>query len=151
MIRDQRITISLRFLGMEVAVLDVTPQSITAIDRYHKIWMTHPIEAFMHEHDFTLSDLQDALLGTASESTLQKLDSTPVSVMYGPMVATAEGILTRYVIVTASIPSLPLEFELSYKPEKAEWNTGRTPNINIPSSYKQINPASLIENLPAGL
>lgn len=148
MIRNERITISLRFLGMEVAVLDVTPREVTAIDRYHKMWMSENIETFLHDHDITLTDLQDLLIGRASDRVLKKLDSTPINLMYGPMVATPEGSLTRYVIVTAGIASLPIEFELAYKPDKAEWNTGRTPNISIPSSYRQINPRSLLENLP---
>lgn len=151
MIRDKEITISLRFLGMEVAVLDITPTAITAIDKYHRMALTEHIEHILQDHNLTIADLQDALLGKASEKIMKKLDSTPVNVTYGPMVSTPEGDMTRYVTVSARIAGMPVEFELSYKPDKAEWNSGRTVNVTIPSNYKIIDARSLIENLGINL
>ncbi len=147
MIRGRQIHISLRFLGMEVALIDITPEAITAIDKYHRLIVTEPIAELLARHDLSVSDLQDALTGNPSEDVLKKLDSTPVSVAFGPIVNTPDGSLTSYVNVAATLSGKPLGLSLRYKPEQAKWNTGRRVSYSIPSGYRRINARSLIENL----
>ncbi len=64
MIRGQEIYMSLRFLGMmEVAVLYVKGDSVTAIDKYHKIYISERISDFMRGIPFNIEDLQNLLTG----------------------------------------------------------------------------------------
>jgi len=147
MIRDRQIHISLRFLGMEVAIIDITPEAITAIDKYHRLIVTEPIAKILADHDISISDLQDALIGNPSEDVMHKIDSTPVSVAFGPIVNTPDGSLTSYVNIAATPSGKPLRLNLRYKPEQAKWNTGRTADYRIPSDYRRIDARSLIENL----
>lgn len=146
-VRDKHIQLSLRFLGMEVAVIDITPEQIIAVDKYHKMALSEPITPLLNSAGITFSDLQDAFLGSASDAVLSKLDSTPVSLTYGPMVTSPEGSIPRFIAISASVGGTPLEFELYYKPEKADWNSGRTAGVNIPSNYKIIDARSLLENI----
>lgn len=85
--RDRGISMSLRFMGlMEVGTLTVTDDSITVIDKYHKLYLTESVSGLLAGVDFTVNNLQDILLGRpfvagdrifkpASDLTLAKADS----------------------------------------------------------------------------
>lgn len=65
MVRDSLIHISLRMLGIEVAVAHVTPDSVWLVDKYHKYLCSAPTSAITGANNLSLGDLQDMLLGRA--------------------------------------------------------------------------------------
>lgn len=84
--RDRGISMSLRFMGLvEVGTLTVTDDSITVIDKYHKLYLTESVAGLLDGVDFTVNNLQDILLGRifvagrdgftpSSDLSLRKLD-----------------------------------------------------------------------------
>lgn len=63
--RGQWISISLRMLGFEVASLWIDSDSIHAVDRYHKIYLSESITSIMGSRAVTVADIQDLLMGRA--------------------------------------------------------------------------------------
>lgn len=63
MVRGKAVHISLRFLGMEVASLMVTPDSVMATYRMDKIYLQEPLHQLLGRFPATISDLQDLLSG----------------------------------------------------------------------------------------
>lgn len=62
--RGRGISMSLRFMGLvEVGTLTVTDDSITVIDKYHKLYLTESVSGLLDGVDFTVNNLQDILLG----------------------------------------------------------------------------------------
>lgn len=65
MVRDENIHFSMRFIGLEVAVVDITRDSVFVIDKYHKKYLAEPIAALLAGAEVSISDIQDILLGRA--------------------------------------------------------------------------------------
>ena len=64
--RGRGISMSLRFMGLvEVGALTVTDDSITVIDKYHKLYLAEPVSGLLGGVGFTVNNLQDILLGRA--------------------------------------------------------------------------------------
>lgn len=63
--RGQWISISLRMLGFEVASLWIDTDSVHAVDRYHKMYISESIASLMGNTAVTVSDIQDLLMGRA--------------------------------------------------------------------------------------
>ncbi|MCM1029197.1 MAG: DUF4292 domain-containing protein [Alloprevotella sp.] len=63
MVRDSSINISLRMLGLEVAVMDITPDSITLAEKMNKQYLSIPIADAIGRYGFTPANLQDLLTG----------------------------------------------------------------------------------------
>ncbi len=64
--RGRGISMSLRFMGLvEVGTLTVTDDSITVIDKYHKLYLAEPVSGLLGGVGFTVNNLQDILLGRA--------------------------------------------------------------------------------------
>lgn len=63
--RGKSILMSLRFLGMEIAVVYITPDSILAMDKYNKRYVREALAQFLGGVPVTLSNVQDLLMGRA--------------------------------------------------------------------------------------
>lgn len=63
--RGTDIFISMRFLGMEVATLYVSKDSLFATEKLHKYYVAESISGLMAAHGITVSDIQDAMMGRA--------------------------------------------------------------------------------------
>lgn len=61
--RGKSITLSFRFLGMEMAVMHITSDSIIALDKYHNRYVAESLRQFLGGVPVDISDLQDLLLG----------------------------------------------------------------------------------------
>lgn len=66
LVNGKEINISLRMLGMEVAVLYADEQKVYLVDKFHKCYLEEDISSVLSGYDVTLSDLQNILLGRAS-------------------------------------------------------------------------------------
>lgn len=65
MVRDQLIHMSLRMLGMEVAVLHIEGDSVHIIDKYHRKYVTGSLSRLLGNYPLNIADMQDLLLGQA--------------------------------------------------------------------------------------
>jgi len=63
--RGDFISMSVRMLGFEVASLWLDNDSIHAVDKYHKRYLSEGLRRFLGGADVTIADLQDLLLGRA--------------------------------------------------------------------------------------
>ena len=63
--RDRSVHISLKILGFEVAVLYITPDTVYALDKYHKYMLKQPIAALTKMYGVSLGNIQSLLLGKA--------------------------------------------------------------------------------------
>ncbi len=63
--RGEWISISIRMLGFEVASLWVDKDSIVAIDKYHKKYISEPTSSLLGGNNVTITDIQDLLTGRA--------------------------------------------------------------------------------------
>lgn len=63
--RGEWIAISVRMLGLEVATLWVDSDSVVAVDKFHKKYLSEPTAKLMGSAGVTVSDIQDLLLGRA--------------------------------------------------------------------------------------
>lgn len=61
--RGKSIMISLRFIGMEVGVLYLTSDSILAIDKFNKVYVSEPLEPLLGGFPANISNVQDLLTG----------------------------------------------------------------------------------------
>lgn len=65
MVRDQAIQLSMRMLGMEVAVAYINADSATIVDKFHKYIVSVPFPSIAGRTNLTVADLQNLLLGQA--------------------------------------------------------------------------------------
>lgn len=63
--RGEWISISIRMLGFEVATLWVDRDSVVAVDKFHKKYVSEPTSRLLGDADVTLEDMQDLLTGRA--------------------------------------------------------------------------------------
>lgn len=65
MVRDSLVHMSLRVLGMEVAVVRATRDSVMVVDKFHRYVLSVGMDALTARTGMTLLDVQCALLGRA--------------------------------------------------------------------------------------
>ena len=65
MTRNKSLSLSLRFLGMEVVAVYITNDSVFAIDRMNKRYIAESIEQLAEICPVTVNDIQDLLIGQA--------------------------------------------------------------------------------------
>lgn len=65
MVRDSLVHISMRVLGIEVAVLRVGRDSVHVFDKFHRYYAAESMAALSRRTGLTLADVQCALLGRA--------------------------------------------------------------------------------------
>ena len=129
--RNRGITMSLRFMGLvEVGTLTVTDDSITVIDKYHKMYLTESVSGLLDGFDFTVNNLQDILLGrpfvagrdgftASSDLTLGKLTADTWSVTPPPFdscwdysfVFDTFNLLKELVVSTSGRPKAAISYE----------------------------------------
>ncbi len=63
--RGEWISISVRMLGFEVATLWLDNDSVVAVDKFHKKYVSEPTSRLLGEANVTIEDIQDILTGRA--------------------------------------------------------------------------------------
>ncbi len=66
MVYGKEINISLRMLGMEVAVIYVNDSSLYVVDKYNKRYLCEDISNLLSGYNLTITDIQNILLGRVS-------------------------------------------------------------------------------------
>lgn len=63
--RGEWISISVRMLGFEVATFWVDRDSVVAVDKFHKKYVSQPTKKLLGDANVTIEDIQDMLMGRA--------------------------------------------------------------------------------------
>lgn len=63
--RGEWISVSIRMIGFEVATLWLDKDSVVAVDKYHKKYVSEPTSRLLGSAGVTISDIQDLLTGRA--------------------------------------------------------------------------------------
>ncbi|MDE6497620.1 MAG: DUF4292 domain-containing protein [Muribaculaceae bacterium] len=65
MVRDSLVHLSLRMLGIELAVVSIDKDSVRVFDKFHRYYMAESTAALSGRTGITLADIQSLLLGRA--------------------------------------------------------------------------------------
>jgi hypothetical protein len=145
-VRDSLVNLSMRVLGMEVAVVNMTNDSIVLVDKYHKYLFSESMANLMGSHKLTLGDIQDIMLGLNSNAPLNQLSfnnpgsEKPVVATFSDFEDTPAGKMAQTVTVEAPLKKNDVEAQLIWSAASATWNTGRSVDFTTPvKGYKQIS------------
>lgn len=145
-VRDSLVNISMRVLGMEVAVVNMTSDSLIMVDKYHKYLFAESLGKIMGSHKLSLGDIQDIMLGLNSNSPLNQLSfnnpgsEKPVVATFSDFLSTPAGNLAQTVTVDAPLNKTDVQAQLIWSAESAKWNVYPETNFVTPSKgYKTVS------------
>lgn len=157
MVNDSLINISMRVLGMEIAVVNITSDSIFVIDKYHKLYFSEATSTALGGRDITVSDMQNMLMGIDPENPFAPSiyeegvtfgsGSKAVTIKYADFVRTPAGQAASQIVVDAVAGGRNVKATLQWQFDKAEWNTGRNARVSMPRGYKRVTPADVVSTL----
>lgn len=86
---NEWVLFSVRMLGFEVARVWLDNDSVHAVDKYHKRYLSESLRRFLGSNDVTIGNLQDMLLGRAfltgaSGGTLTRASSASIRMIPSP-------------------------------------------------------------------
>ncbi len=146
MVRDSLVHISIRFIGMEVAVVRATADSVFLVDKYHKMYFAEPLAALLGESGkgLTLGDIQDMMLGMRDVPA-----GAPATVTVGEVTETPVGPVAGLVGVSASTGKGDVEASLEWNLRGAKWNVVPldVPSFSIPRGAKRLTMETLQNKL----
>ena len=156
--RNRSIHMSFRFLGMEVASLMVTEDSIYAAYKLERIYFAESIRDLMGGFPATVGNVQDMILGrpfvlgennvALSQCTLAgngatwtiTPDRSPMS-MKGPMAGNTS--------ISAKTSKTTFTGEITLNPRKADWGKGYGKSWTVPKGYARVHAEDIIKKLNA--
>jgi hypothetical protein len=144
-VRDSLVNLSMRVLGMEVAVVNITPDSLVLVDKYHKYVFSESLQKIMGSHKITLGDMQDIMLGLNNNAPLNKLtfnnpnSDKPVTVTFSDFADTPAGKIAETVTLSAPLKKSDVQAQLLWTTSSATWNSGRSVDFTTPvKGYKKV-------------
>ena len=143
MVRDSLVHISMRFFGMEVAVLRATADSAWVVDKFHKIYSAMPLADLGARWGLTLGDVQDFLLGRADPALRLPTLSERLRFAGSDYTATPGGAVASEINFSAKAGRRDIAGTLTWDLGKARWNTpvsAATPDL---AGYRFIEPGQL--------
>lgn len=168
--RGEWIHMSLRVLGMEVASLLVDNEQVWIVDKMHKAYVHESLQDVLSRYPLTVSDVQDCLLGQlfaptrdfladnieatiieAEPPMLQSLimakdDDRYVQVAYAGHTESPAGIVAGSLVLEAIGLGKPVTGSITWRLDKAEWNTGRELKFAQPgAAYQQIDAKKVLK------
>ncbi|GEM_PF-2451703 len=173
-VRDTSITVSARFLGMEVFLLHATNDTALVIDKMHRQYIAESLSDFMAWMPFDINTVQDFLSGipvaipykalpqgvscyiaqqdglmTSMTVTRPGADD-PVQITYGGPVMTPFGPRASTTGISVPVKSKKYSVTIDWNWNKARWNSDvDVREIKLSDSYKKINPSDIAKT--AGL
>lgn len=177
MVRDTSVTLSMRVLGMEVAVVHLTPDSLIVLDKYHKLALTEGLSALTSDLPVGICQLQDLMLGTPirldgsmlprgvnaiiEEATSGIIDSVrveaeghaPVTLTYSTPAVTPYGTLASAMAVEATVAGHDARASVTWRLDRAKWDADVSAprKIGVPPGYRRLTVADLVKALPQEL
>ena len=141
MVRDSLVHISMRFFGMEVAVVRATADSAWVVDRFHKLYTVVPMSALTARTALTLGAVQDIMLGKSG------VTGSSVRVSGTGVEQTPAGRVAPQVDFAAKAGRRDVAGTLVWDLSKARWNTPLDAAAPSLAGYEYIEP----DRLPAAL
>lgn len=134
MVRDSVINISMRMLGMEVAAVQITPDSVWVVDKFHKYVFSDDTRQLLGKYDISMGQIQNLLLGLGgegSEALSYAAGGTIVEVAYGDFVTVPAGSMATELTIDARLPRQRITGSLEWQTDQAVWNDpSRTVKFN---------------------
>lgn len=134
MVRDSVINISMRMLGMEVAAVQITPDSVWVVDKFHKYVFSDDTRQLLGKYDISMGQIQNLLLGLGgegSEALSYAAGGTIVEVAYGEFVTVPAGSMATELTIDARLPRQRITGSLEWQTDQAVWNDpSRTVKFN---------------------
>lgn len=176
MIRDTSITVSAKFLGMEVFVAQATNDSVLVVDKLHKQYIGQNISEFLANMPFNASTVQDILIGhpvilpesmpqgatvkmevdrdMISRILFVKPDAAKVSLAYPSAVATPYGDMAEQTVIAVEPGNGKKEITatIEWQWSKARWNAEVEPReVKLSGKYTRINASDITKSLSPSL
>lgn len=145
MVKEEYVHVSMRFLGMEVAVLYLDTDSVYFVDKFHKYLFAEPLSTVLgaRYQNLTLGDVQNMILGREKVP-----DAEGVEVKATDYVETVAGAVASNLSIKAERPQFDIDATLNWKPATATWNdTSRKVSFKVPSNYTRITIDNLMRML----
>ena len=165
--RDSLIHLSLRVLGMEVAVLYADTDSVYAVDKFHKYFLAESLDRIMASSGLSLGDIQDLLLSqalppaggspmctaTLADGVVSALDfdlgrpDIMLRCVYPAHEPTAAGPVATSTEIYGMKDDKKIAAAVRLNLGSARWNTPRSVNFSQPKGYKRIHFDALLKSL----
>lgn len=139
-VRDEYIHMSLRMLGIEVAIVHINNDSTWVVDKYHKIMCVEPTAQLLRGRKISLSDLQDLL---TVDRTYRR---GGITITHSEMQTTPYGKMPGRVDATGTVGDIDIEAALVWNLGKARFNDPDLGEWSVPS-YRRVTPAELLDVL----
>lgn len=154
MIRGQQIYLSMRVFGMEVATVNITPDSVTVADRFHKLLFTESTAKVMGSTGLDLNVIQDLILGMdpSMDNPLEILNGSGdkvVTVKFSNFFETPAGEMASLIEALGKIKKTTVEVSLEWSPKRAKWNDPAliAPGSNTYNGYRRFGLVEVTEML----
>ena len=154
MVRGRQIYLSLRFFGMEVATVNITPDSVTVADRFHKLLFTESTAKVMGSTGLDLNVIQDLILGMdpSMDNPLEILNGSGdkvVTVKFSNFFETPAGEMASLIEALGKIKKTTVEVSLEWSPKRAKWNDPAliAPGGNTYNGYRRFGLVEVTEML----
>lgn len=151
MVRDSVINISMRVLGMEVAVANITADTVQLVDKFHKYYFAESTSALLGRHNMTLERMQNLILGhDRKDGGTLSFDNPrggqPFTITFGDITATPAGNLAGSVNIDGSLSNKNVDATLLWQFDRAVWNDpSRTVSFTPPTrGYTRIKAADVM-------
>lgn len=165
--RDSLIHLSLRVLGMEVAVLYADTDSVYAVDKFHKYYLAESLDRIMASSGLSLGDIQDMLLGqalppakgspmctaTLADGAVSSLDfdlgrsDVMLRCVYPAHEPTPAGPVATSTEIYGVKDDKKIAASIRLNLGSARWNSPRSINFSQPKGYKRIHFDALLKSL----
>lgn len=146
MVADSAISLSARFMGMEVFSLQIAGDSVTVVEKMNRRYFAESLREFLAKVPVSVGDLQSVLTGrpvrvpsplpggvecriTGSDSlmsafTVMRPDKEPVRIEYGSPVETPYGTMASLLTISAPFrEGRRIKATIEWNYPKAKWNS----------------------------
>ncbi len=177
MIRDTSITVSAKFLGMEVFVAQATNDSVLVVDKLHKQYIGQNISEFLANMPFNASTVQDVLTGhpviipknimpqgatfsmevdgdMISRILFVKPDAAQVSLTYPSTIATPYGPMAESTVIAIEPGNgkKDIHATIEWQWSKARWNGEvESREVKLSGKYTRIKATDITKSLSSPL
>lgn len=154
MVRGQLVYLSLRFFGMELATVRVTPDSVVVADRIHKYLFAESTAKVTAKTGYDINDIQDIILGMdkSLDNPLQIENGSGnkvATVEFSQYVDTPVGKMAALITAEGVIKEVNVKGSLEWTPKRAQWNDASLvpPAANNYKGYQRFGMAEVTELL----
>lgn len=154
-VNDSLINISMRVLGMEVAVMHCTADSVWLADKYHKYAFAESKQKVLGSHDMPLSELQNIMLGIDQNGRNSLVFNNPangseVRITFGDRTVTPAGNASGQISIYAPLDKGHVDAGVTWNLRDADWNTYRRVSFTPPGKgYRYFTAADVLGMLKA--